>query len=435
MSAAASAARAPKTPMRICIVTSAHLCNNPRVVKEADALSAAGHNVRVVGYDRWPDFAELDRDMMSTRSWRWTPVCIRPQGATLATWLVRGTVGHVASRAYRRGVRAGVVRDLAFNKYGPLLAAAAMREPADLVIAHYAHALPAAATAARHLGARLAFDAEDLHSGEYPHAGSESLERRLVMDVEREYLRRCHRLTASSPPIAEELARIYGVPMPAVVLNAFPVTDSGATTSHVVEPSNDAPSLYWFSQVVGDNRGLDDILKAMALLPSPVRLSLRGTLDPGFAPRLQQMISEYGLAGRVRILPRVPPAQLVADASQHDIGLALEQPATLNRDLAITNKVFIYMLAGLALAASSTRGQRYILEQTPNAGVLYTPGDAEELAAKLGALIGDPQRLAAAKRASLHAALSRFNWEYERDRLVTHLTDVPPVYARSAELA
>ena len=51
---------------------------------------------------------------------------------------------------------------------GPVagLHAAACAVPADLYIAHYVAALPAAGAAAQRHGALLGFDAEDFHSGE-----------------------------------------------------------------------------------------------------------------------------------------------------------------------------------------------------------------------------------------------------------------------------
>src|SRR5579864_7054683 len=55
---------------RFCLVTTAHICNNPRLVKEADALHAAGCAVRVVAplYDT----ALIARDaaVMASRQWR-----------------------------------------------------------------------------------------------------------------------------------------------------------------------------------------------------------------------------------------------------------------------------------------------------------------------------------------------------------------------------
>ena len=40
----------PNTP-RICILTPGHLSTNPRVVKEADALTGAGYEVNIIAAD------------------------------------------------------------------------------------------------------------------------------------------------------------------------------------------------------------------------------------------------------------------------------------------------------------------------------------------------------------------------------------------------
>ena len=410
--------------MRICIVTTAHLCNNPRVVKEADALHEAGHDVRVVSYDRWPEFAALDREMMHDRGWRHVPVSLGAQGAARIGWLLRGAIGRMATEAYRHGLRAGAVRDWALNKYGTLMASAATREPADLVIAHHAHALPAAALAARKLSARLAFDAEDLHAEDFAPAAASLQEKALIADVERTYLPRCDRLTASSEPIAIELANRYAVPAPAVVLNVFPVSERPAVARS--DETDRIPSMYWFSQVIGANRGIEEAVEAMAILDRPVRLTLRGTLDRSFGGTLQSLTARYGLTDRVRILPRVAPRDLVASAMEHDIGLALEQAVSLNRDLCVTNKIFVYMLGGLAIAATNTRGQRSVLASAPGAGAVYEAGNARALAELLDRWLASPALLAEAKAASLTAATTRFCWELERDHLVGYLTSGTP---------
>src|SRR5687768_2570217 len=54
---------------RICIVTGSSLARNPRVVKEASALAAAGHEVTVLG----PAFSErlADEDAALARTGGW----------------------------------------------------------------------------------------------------------------------------------------------------------------------------------------------------------------------------------------------------------------------------------------------------------------------------------------------------------------------------
>ena len=56
----------------------------------------------------------------------------------------------------------------AWHPLSPELVAAAATVPADLYIAHYPTALPAAALAAQRNGVIYAYDAEDFHLGDPP---------------------------------------------------------------------------------------------------------------------------------------------------------------------------------------------------------------------------------------------------------------------------
>jgi hypothetical protein len=49
---------------KILILTSAHLCRNPRVVKEATTLGAAGYDVTVMSISVQPRFEQMDRELM-----------------------------------------------------------------------------------------------------------------------------------------------------------------------------------------------------------------------------------------------------------------------------------------------------------------------------------------------------------------------------------
>jgi hypothetical protein len=51
-------------PKRILILTSAHLCRNPRVVKEATALGAAGYDVTVLSVSSHQRFERMDLELM-----------------------------------------------------------------------------------------------------------------------------------------------------------------------------------------------------------------------------------------------------------------------------------------------------------------------------------------------------------------------------------
>ena len=113
----------------------------------------------------------------------------------------------------------------------------------------------------------------------------------------------------------------------------------------------------------------------------------------------------------------MPPGELLSRLAEHDIGLALEQQEIKSRNLTLTNKIFQYLQAGLALVATDTAGQREIVESSLSLGPLVPCGDSRALAERLDGLCRDPARLAEAKSVSLKAAQERYCWEQESPRI------------------
>jgi glycosyltransferase involved in cell wall biosynthesis len=280
-----------------------------------------------------------------------------------------------------------------------------------------------ATRAARAVGAAAGFDSEDLHSEELSPIPAHGAARSLVAAVERRHLPACTYVTASAEGIARAMAARYGIGRPTVILNTFPLADRPIVPRSGREHGRGGggPSLYWYSQVIGAGRGLDDALEALGHLDERIVLHLRGTLDPAFARVLRRRVAALGIGHRVHLLPLVPPPALVAAAAEHDIGLALERAQPMNRDLCVSNKLCTYLVAGLAVVATDTHGQRAILADAPDAGLLYPPGDARALAAAVRALVDAPGALDRAKLASRAAADRRYAWDYDAPRLVAYL--------------
>jgi hypothetical protein len=147
---------------RVCIVSPGNLSANPRLVKEADALHGAGYDVTAVVSEYSSSLGGFDDAIEAQAPWR----VVRARRSPSERYV------RVAARAAARlidGLGARVPMPVAALACGgPVvqLHAAACAVPADLYIAHYVAALPAAGAAAQRHGALLGFDAEDFHSGE-----------------------------------------------------------------------------------------------------------------------------------------------------------------------------------------------------------------------------------------------------------------------------
>ena len=406
-----------RAPRRICIVTSASVSQNPRAVKEADALSAAGYEVDVVASQNLDWVAAFDATTIEGRAWRMDAV--RWDGLTSST-RARREWTRVRQQLFQQLSRLSLRRPIPESAYCRLYweqLRRAARVDADLYIAHNPQALPVAARAAELTGALLAFDAEDDHLGELTPQRMGTLEYQLLELLERRYASRCAYITAASEGIADQMRKRYpGVPV-ATIHNTFPLAEANGTTGAPRDRQGSVPSLYWFSQTVGLDRGLQDVIVAARLVDSPMQLHLRGHVSDDVRSTLSAIAAKSPLL-HLYFHPQVPPNDLLSRAAEHDIGLALEQPVNENREICVTNKLFLYLTVGLAVAGTSTRGQSRILAAIPDAGFLYPPGRTDVLAAGLRQWVIHPEALAAAKAAARRAARDRWNWEQESAALL-----------------
>ena len=300
-------------------------------------------------------------------------------------------------------------------RVGPELGAAALTVPADLYIAHNLGALPAAIHAGRVHGAPVGFDAEDFHSGQLPPASDLAL---FTARTEKRLLPQCAYVTAASPGIARAYAALCGIPEPVCILNVFPLDHR---PSQFREASTDGPlRLYWFSQTIGPNRGLEAAVKALGLLGrADVELHLRGTPQAGFEIALRQLARTAGVSpDRIHLHAPACADDMTRCAAGFDVGLALEPLASENNDIALSNKIFTYLLAGCAVVATQTKGQSALLDQLGPSARGCAIDDAESLAAAVRPWVENRESLDLARRAAWALGESRFNWNLEKDRFL-----------------
>src|SRR6266851_3243433 len=130
---------------RICILTPGALGSNPRVVKEADALHQGGYDVTVISTRTLAHVDRRDDAVLADAGWRALRLDFRSRGVA---WRVRRGVQSVDAASFRVTGHGGFA-DRGCSAFSLPLMAAARRVPADIYIAHYPAALPAAAIAAR----------------------------------------------------------------------------------------------------------------------------------------------------------------------------------------------------------------------------------------------------------------------------------------------
>ena len=89
-------------------------------------------------------------------------------------------------------------------------------------------------------------------------------------------------------------------------------------------------------------------------------------------PSCERRASEPALAGRLLVLPAVPPDELLDWVGSADVVAMPIQPSTLNHRLTTPNKLFEAMAAGVPVVASDLPGMAAIVRET-GCGVLCDP--------------------------------------------------------------
>ena len=392
----------------VCIVTPGSMASNPRAVKEAMALQSAGYRVTVVTGGAMPFLDTFDQAMASAATWD-----VRRGGATLFNRVSRRLWLAIARRWRQLGQKIPLaIAVRAFSEQTPALTRSALEVEADLYIAHYVPALPAAARAAERHGAMLGFDAEDFHPGES--VSSTDIQNELIGTIDAAFLGRCVHLTAASPLIAKAYGPLCAK-TPEVVLNVFPLADRPARRSTGRSVGRkDGLRAYWFSQTIGLDRGLQAFIQAMARARSRVSLDIRGNDPWGHGAVLLAEAARLGIADRVRLLPLAAPEKMVEVAADYDLGISFEVGETESRRYCLTNKIFTYLLGGLPILMSATPAQASLAADLGDAAAVVSLTDVDSIARQLDLWGLSPDALDRAGARAWQLGQERYNWDVEQ---------------------
>jgi glycosyltransferase involved in cell wall biosynthesis len=294
---------------------------------------------------------------------------------------------------------------------------------ADVYIAHNVETLLPAVRAASRRNAVVMFDSMEFHSDMGD--GQSAIEQKIVCAAERHCLPKCAVVLASSDQIADALVEAYGITRPLPLYNVPP------KQNEISAKPDRGLALYWRNAVIGlGQRGLDDALVALTNLPKDITLNLQGRMPVDGGKALATRIAQLGVGERVIFHAPYLPEDAVKEASQYHVGLCLERAGIRNHELTVSNKIFDYHMAGLAVVASDLPALRSVLERS-GGGLLFEPGSASDLAVKILALYNDRESLNRFATSARRFAMREGNREVEMKKFITVFREMCAVPTRA----
>lgn len=411
------------------------LVNNPctidsRAIKEAETLAGSGYRVRVIcRNDGSAPKSERVNDVEYERISRLRPLALlasvagkvfggrvheespggdnveraaEPPGEGGVAWLhpllrfAKRTIGKHFSEVYIHWEFAHATRQ------------AILRFTPSVIHANDLATLPAGAGAAQALGGSLIYDVRDLAVEEYPdHPVGIMLWRRIQ---ERRLIRRADHVLVPSEGFVDYLTGRYRIARPTILYNSPRIgpdrsPDGGLRETLGLSP--DTP-LVAFTGALRFDRGLTEIFQALALCPGfhfvrigPSTEDLqRATLD---------LARELGITKRVHFLPPVPGNAVPGFIAGADLSVIANQNLSLNYDLALPNKLFEAVLAGLPLAVGRlSEISRFVREH--GVGLVMDETDPGDIAEKIQAVYDRRAELAPAPD-RLEELIAHFGWD------------------------
>jgi hypothetical protein len=408
----------------ICLITTGNLSTTPRLVKNADALAEAGYRVHVVAGAPFDAAKGLDDDILRDARWGYTHAAYRSGPGAFGRKLARIAARRFVAVEPRPGIGAAAMAHFSGSRF---MAKAAARVPAQLYLGSCLAALPVAASAARARNCPYGFDIEDFHDAETKEAIADPVEVKIRQTIQSKLLPGCRILTAGAPLIGAKYEEIYRV-KPLILLNVFPRSHAPTSSTTPERISEQRPAvLYWFSQTVGPDRGLEAAIAVMSKMHTPVELHLRGFVSQEYVTSLQALSRDGSALRRVCFLPPASPNEMARLASHADLGLSLEQQSPLNRDICLTNKIFVYLLAGIPQLLSNTSAQTAIAQQLGNSALVCNLAHVEDTARQLDVFFADGGRVAEARKMARKLSSERFCWDVEKQVMLDAVGRILPL--------
>ncbi len=334
-------------PKTIGIISLSQIASDGRVLRQIEYLSR-DYDVVVIGYGKAPDF------LINRANIHWNEIKLPKQP-------ILRTVHTVGAR---------LIQIPLF----PMTHAAtriAIENRCDAYHANNWDALPAAAIAARANGSKLVLDIHESYDTWYW-----GLSEGIIKNVFRKYAK----YVDSSTTVVQQIANQHQeFGLKPVVLRNIPALSA---EKNIFRKTDEKHIRLISHGVASKERRTDLMIRTLALSDDRYELHLVFTnYQSAYVKSLQHLANQIA-PGRVFFYPPYAPREIVQNIKKYDIGFHPIKPTNFNNLIALPNKFFEFIAAGLAVCIGPSPSMAEIINEF-HCGVIAPSFEAADIAEAL----------------------------------------------------
>lgn len=392
---------------RICILTQNHISKNPRVLKESILLASMGFQVKILTSWYSEELLQLDQQLIQSYPIQYFAYAdLRPG--------MQQRLYHRLRFQISRRLNALGIESIDAGGYGPWnLLKLARQEAADFYIIH--QEVPTLiAPQLLSDGYKIAYDFEDWYSRDLTVEARKYRPVKLLAKAERFGIQHGIWCTTTSYSLAKALAlEAKDSQIPVVIYNGFSIKERENLSMSNIPAASKILRLAWISQTIGPGRGLEEFIEMAISLNLSIELNLAGSPRMDFINQMNQKVSQ-GTTISIVVHPYMPPTEILPWLNSFDGGIASDIANSPSRDYTITNKILHYLLAGIPVVASPTKGHQEIAHECPESvHILKEKDRLLEFLQSIHPLSPDRQKI----RDQAWKDGNKFSWEVQAEKL------------------
>lgn len=283
----------------------------------------------------------------------------------------------------------------------------------DLVYANDLDTLTIGYVIARICQAKLIYDSHEIWLQGNKYDSASWLRKKWWIFIEKRLIKKANTVIVTTGYRADYLKKYYLLDDVEVIRNCPSFENVQSSTLLRDEFSiKDNQIILLYQGLLMKKRGIFSIVDAIIDIPNV------SVIFMGMGKDIQKLLSyihEKGISDRAFVKDAVSPEELLAYTASADIGLQLLDNSGINHFSTISNKLFEYIMAGLAIVASDFPEIRNIVVNN-DLGFVVNSEDVEEISKCIKDLTDNHKLLEQCKSNAIKVRL-KYTWEHEEKQL------------------